>query len=108
MNNPRYGAVGANIILRGKRSTGEITYVTVGVANPQLQPEPHSSALAGFYILLTSQVMRVLTPDIGPERAMEILVALQQNAHRNVNNIRVDPWTYGAAEGVLVIFAAQR
>ena len=108
MNNPRYGGVGANIILMGNRSTGEINYVSVGVANPQLHAEPHSTALAGFYILLTSQVMRVLTPEIGPERAMKILTALQENAHRSVNNIRVDGWVYGAADGALLIFAAQR
>ena len=109
MNNPRYSGVGANIVLKGKLSTGEINYVSVVVGNPKLQAEPHSTALAGFYILLAAQVMRVLTPDIGPERAMNILSALQENAHREVNNIRVDRWTYAAADGgFMLIFAAQR
>jgi hypothetical protein len=108
MNNPRYGGVGANIVLRGRRATRELMYVAVAVANPQLHQEPHSTALAGFYILLTSQVMRVLTPEIGPDRAMKILAALQENANRNQNQIRVNGWSYGAATGLVLVFAAER
>jgi hypothetical protein len=108
MNNPRYGGVGANIVLRGKATTRELMYVAVAVANPQLHQEPHSTALAGFYVLLTSQVMRMLTPEIGPDRAMKILAALQENAERNQNQIRVNGWSYGAGTGLVLIFAAER
>lgn len=108
MNNPRYGGVGANIVLKATRATGDVVYVGVAVANPQLHVEPNSTLLAGFYILLTSQVMRVLTPDIGPDRAMKILTALQENARAIPNEVRVNDWTYGAGTGVVLVFAAER
>lgn len=108
MNNPRYGSVGANIVLRGTKSTREVTYVGVAVGNPRLMEEPHSSALSTFYVLLTSQVMRIVTPELGPERAMKILAALQANSDRNPNEIRVNGWTYGSGTGMLLVFAAER